>query len=125
MKAWVNQQRDEYYREKAQEEADQQARAARWKRQAEVKELPEAEREEHYKKYPEDRPVVVKPKGVKQAKKAAPSNEDICRQVLYGIIEQALGTLSESTALEGCSSVAASPCATKGHSVQDPQSCQV
>jgi len=123
MKAWVKQQREEYYKEKDQEEAERKAREAIWKRQAEAKALPEAQREEHYKKFPMDRPLVAKSKQVKQAKKAPPSNEDICRDVLYGIIEQvmALGTQSASSGLGGCNNVAASPCATVGSEARDPQ----
>ena len=126
MKAWVKEQQDLYFKEKDQEEADRKARAAIWKRQTEAKALPEAEREAHYKKFPEDRPVVKALKTVKQAKKATPSNEDICREVLYSIIEQvmAAGTLSASSGLGGCNSVVASPCASQAHEVQDPQSCR-
>ena len=123
MKAWVKKERDEYLKEKDQEEAERKARAVIWQRQKDAKALPEAQREEHYKKYPEDRPVDfnLKPRPVKQAKKAPPSSEDICKEVLYSIIEKALETLSASSVPEGCSSVAASPCASLAPVVQDPQ----
>ena len=125
MRAWIKKTKEEYLQEKEQEEAEQKARAAIWKRQAEAKALPEAEREAHYKKFPEDRPVI---KQVKQAKKAPKQTEEeqrtaICKEVLYGIIEQvmALGTQSASSGLGVCNSVAASPCATVGSEARDPQ----
>ena len=125
MKVWLKKEREEYLKEKAQEEAERKAREALWKRQAQAKALPEAEREAHYKKFPMDRPVVAKPRPVKQAKKAASSNEDICREVLYGIIEQvvslAAGTLSVSSGLAANSNEVASPCASLAPVVQDPQ----
>ena len=71
-------------------------------------------------------PVVIR-KGIKKVRSAEQiEREKICKEVLNSIIEQvvALGTLSTSTALEGCNSVAASPCASLGHEVQDPQSCR-
>jgi hypothetical protein len=128
MKAWLKEQRDEYWKEKDEQERDRQYRAMVSKRKEAVALLPEAEKEEHYKKYPEDRPYVATPRPVKQVKKTAKQTAEeqhtaICKEVLYGIIEQvmALGTLSESNGPEGYSSVAASPCATRGRLGQDPQ----
>lgn len=71
-------------------------------------------------------PVVVR-KGIKKVRSAEEIDRDIiCKEVLNSIIEQAmaLGTLSASSALEGCNSVVASPCASSVHEVQDPQSCR-
>jgi hypothetical protein len=125
MRAWLKKEKEEFLKERDQEEAERKARAVASKRKSEAEKLPEAEREAHYKKFPEDRPVI---RQIKMAKKAPRQTEEeqrtaICRDVLYGIIEQvmAAGTQSVSSGPEGCSSVAASPCATKGHVVQDPQ----
>ena len=128
MKVWLKEQRDAYWKEKDEQERDRQYREIVRKRKEAVALLPEAEKEAHYKKFPEDRPYVPTPRPVKQVKKAAKQTEEeqhtaICKDVLYGIIEQvmALGTLSESNGPEGYSSVAASPCATRGRLGQDPQ----
>jgi hypothetical protein len=135
MNAWLKKERDAYWQEKDEQERDRQYREMVVKRKEAAALLPEAEQEEHYKKYPEDRPYVpvIRPivAGAKvkvRAKKVVKQTEEeqrtaICRDVLYGIIEQVmlLGTQSVSSGPEGYSSVAASPCATKGHVVQDPQ----
>ena len=128
MKVWLKEQRDAYWKEKDEQERDRQYREIVRKRKEEVALLPEAEKEAHYKKHPEDRPYVPTPRPVKQVKKAAKQTAEeqhtaICKEVLYSIIEQAmaLGTLSESNGPEGYSSVAASPCATRGRLGQDPQ----
>ena len=126
MKAWLKEQRDEYWKEMDEIERDRQYRAMVNKRKETVALLPDAEKEEHYNKYPEDRPYVSKIKPIKQAKKAPKKTEDeeraaIVKDVLYEIIEMALGTQSASSGPEGYSSVAASPCATRGRSGQDPQ----
>ena len=61
---------------------------------------------------------------ITKAVQPVPTTEDIVKDVLNGLINQIVSnfeTQSSSISLEVCNSEVASPCATKGHEVSDPQ----